>query len=98
MAQKSPVLTEKPSFVPSKKISKTQAWRNRKKEEDPDRYAEIKDEEVIYSRLYRLSMSLAKNNLKKRNLTERERGEAEMWADQKKRYNVGCNKRMKKND
>ena len=38
----------------------------------------------------RLNMSLAKKK------PEKEREETEMWADRKKRYNVGCNKRMKK--
>ena len=43
-------------------------------------------------------MSLAKNNLKKRNLTEKEREEAEIWADWKKIYNAGCNEDKKMND
>ena len=89
-AQKKSCPNRETKFYPIQDLSMEKS----KEEEDPAIYAEIKDEEVIYSRLYRLNISLAKNNLKKRNLTEKEKEEAEIWAGRKSSYNAGFNKRM----
>ncbi|KAM9385428.1 zinc finger MYM-type protein 4-like isoform 2-T2 [Pholidichthys leucotaenia] len=55
-----------------------------------------KQKDKLYSRLYRLNMSLAESTLRKRNLTKDERKEAELWLQRKQNYNAGCNRRMKK--
>ncbi|KAJ8046204.1 hypothetical protein HOLleu_04813 [Holothuria leucospilota] len=80
----------------TKNVSKTQRWRNKIKYEDPAKYKALKEGEVAYSRFYRLSMSVAGKKLMKRNLSAKEKADAEMWAKRKEKYNEGCRRRMKK--
>ena len=76
--------------------AETGNWRTKMKKGDPKKYQMVKDSEKTYARLYRLNMALAEGKLKKRNLTAKEKEEAEKWVEKRKRYNEGCKKRQRK--
>ena len=93
-------LDENPSTsaaaAPKPQKSKTQMWRDKVAITDPAKRKRDSKGEMLYSRFYRAHCAAAEATLKKRNLSAKEKAEAEKWDERKKRNNETARLRMKK--
>lgn len=75
--------------------SKAQNWRDKLRENDPERYKAMKKDAKEYAQLYRLKCATATLSLK-RNATDEERAEAMLWQQRKEKNNESAKLRMRK--
>ncbi|XP_038632073.1 oral-facial-digital syndrome 1 protein-like isoform X2 [Scyliorhinus canicula] len=76
--------------------SKTQQWKDKVAKTNPQKSKEIKTREMLYSRYYRAQCAAAADTLRKRNLTAKEREEAEIWLKRKNNNNETARIRMQR--
>ncbi|XP_038662294.1 VPS9 domain-containing protein 1 isoform X1 [Scyliorhinus canicula] len=76
--------------------SKTQQWKDKVAKTNPQKSEEKKTRELLYSRYYRAQCAAAADILRKRNLTAKEREEAEMWLKRKINNNETARIRMQR--
>ena len=75
---------------------KTQKWKDKVAQTDPEKSKRLKTQAKLYSAYYRAQCASAEETLKKRNISAKEKEEAEKWLARKNRNNETARIRMEK--